>query len=155
MNERIGIDASGLFAFFQMQNPGSNVSTMTVSQKVRKVYYEFLLKQLDLVIPVPALSELMYKAFIKGRINDYNNILAVYQSMDNVFLVDWEFDVLEQMGHFLAMNENKVNTYFREVNRKPEIFDLTIFQCCKSEDVTRIVSKDEVFDKLYKMERIW
>jgi hypothetical protein len=123
MQEKVGIDASGLFAFFQIQKPGSNVSNLAISSNLKRVYYEFLLKKVDLVIPVPALSELMYKAFMKGKINEFNSIIAVYQAMDNVYIVDWEIEMLEEMGEFLDRNEPIINQYFKTIKKKPEIFD--------------------------------
>jgi len=127
MPETVGIDASGLFAFFQMQEPGLRISNLKISSRLKSYYYEFLVNNIILVIPVPALSELMYKTFNKGKAIEFNKLLVNYETLDNVVIANWDVNVLKEMSAYLAHNEIKTNQYFKKVKKKPELFDLAIY----------------------------
>ncbi len=157
MNPIYLLDANALFAFFQISSHEheSVFTNLKISNELRSIFLKLLLNEIEIKIPIPALSEFMFKMFNNNKIKEFNQIITEFKSRENFEFLSWDFEVLNAMGNYLAKNQTILNQYFKKHGKKIEIFDLTIYQIALLNNIKNIISKDRIFDEMYKLNRIW
>lgn len=158
MNIRYLLDGCALFAFFRINNIDSGSknfkSKLIISDDLKKIFFKMLINQIDIRIPIPSLSEFMFKMFKMGKIKEFNDILTDFKSRKNISFLSWDFNVLQLMLNFLTLNSSSIHQYFKEKKKGLDLFDLSIYQIALLNNINNIVSKDEIFDEFYKLNRV-
>ncbi|TXT59307.1 MAG: hypothetical protein BAJALOKI2v1_230052 [Promethearchaeota archaeon] len=151
------LDACGLFAFFQLASPNSikYLNKLNISSKLQRVFYKMLIEEIEIVIPVPALSEFMYKLYKNKKMKKYNEFIKQLEKRDNFYFIGWDFQVLKSMADYLLSYSNKIDKYTEKTKEGIELFDLCIYHIGKLNNIKIIISKDKIFDELYNLKRVW
>jgi len=153
MRDRYILDAVGIFAFFQMDDPDA-ISNLNISKELETLFYQMLLKQIDVVIPVPAMSEFMYKMYKHDKIEDFKDAYEEFKK-NSFEITSFDAAVLTEMTEYIHSNKDKIKHYFRKKKKSLELFDLIIYIIARLNKINKIISKDAVFSELYQMNRFW
>ncbi|MBD3211863.1 MAG: PIN domain-containing protein [Candidatus Lokiarchaeota archaeon] len=151
------MDACAIFAFFQLADPDSTeyLNRLNISKKLKKIFYKMLIEEINIIIPVPALAEFMYKLFKNQRIEKFNIFIEELEKRKNFDFYAWDYKVLKRMGKKLTNNIRKIEDYSKENRKSLELFDLCIYAVAKVNNITKILTRDQVFCDLFDLRTIW
>ncbi len=156
--EKYVLDACGIFLFFQLIKPTQTYSNLKPSKKVKQLYYKFLMKQIMIGIPILAIWEFVYK-FWKNKPEELilvKEIINEFEKSENIEIISVDFQIGKKMLQFYE--STSYHQLFRKCKKNAtnmDFFDFFIYLMADSNEYVAIISKDEVFDTVYPIPRIW